>query len=94
MVTFSEVVPEFVKGRGFRTKATCANVVEGLPGAAPFIPPGINSLYAAVGEMKANEAWVSREGITIACSSYERRRIWRLPTPFAVFSAWMKEKGY
>ena len=94
MVTFSEVVPEFVKGRGLRRKATCANVVERLPGAARFIPPGINSLHTAVGEMKANEAWVSREGITIACSSYERRRMWRLPTPFAVFSAWMKEKGY
>jgi hypothetical protein len=36
---------------------------------------------------------VSREGITIGCSSYPRHRTWRLPTPLSIFQAWMKEEG-
>lgn len=93
-VTFSEVLPEFVDAHGLRRIATCANIVEGLPGAAAFIPPGIRSLHTWLGESGAHEAWVSREGVTLACSSYRGHRMWNLPTPFSIFQAWMKEKGF
>jgi hypothetical protein len=64
------------------------------PESVGALPENVDDWRAVSGDLGFDEAWVSREGIVLACSYEHWRHSWRMPTSVRVFDAWMSERGY
>jgi hypothetical protein len=92
-VTVQTVLPDFVEQSRPSADYACANVMESLPGAAAVMPLRIRDFQKILREYDPRNVWPSREGIIAVCGSYDRVRIWKKPSPLAIFSAWLEAYG-
>ncbi|MEK7404943.1 MAG: hypothetical protein AAB225_07530 [Acidobacteriota bacterium] len=92
-VSVTTVLPEFVEESADLPDYACVNVIESLPGAAAVMPLRIPEFQETLLEFDASTVWPGREGIIAVRGLYNQTRIWKKPSPMAVFSAWLSRYG-
>lgn len=92
-VSVTTMLPEFARECGDLPDHACVNVVEFLPGAAAVMPLRIPEFQNTLLEFDANTVWPGREGIIAVRGLHNQTRIWKKPSPMAVFGAWLSRYG-
>ena len=93
-VSVTTILPEFARESADLPDYACINVVESLPGAAEVMPLRIPEFQNALLEFDADTVWPGREGIIAVRGLYNRTRLWKKPSPIAVFGAWLARNGF
>jgi len=92
-VSVPTILPDFVEESSHLPDHACVNVIESLPGAAAVMPLRIPEFQKTLLESDPGQVWPGREGIIAARGLYNSTRMWRKPSPLAVFSAWLARYG-
>jgi len=93
-VSVTTMLPEFARESADLPDFACINVVESLPGAAEVMPLRIPEFQNTLLEFDTNTVWPGREGIIAVRGLYNQTRMWKKPSPLAVFSAWLSRYGF
>lgn len=95
LLSVTTALPEFPKHDQLRTpQHACTNVLESLPGGAPVIPWRMIDMSILAGHFRLENIWVAREGICTTSGGYRSTCTLQLPSPFNVFAAWARTKGW
>ena len=92
-VSVPTILPDFVEESSHLPDHACVNVIESLPGAAAVMPLRIPEFQKTLLESDPGQVWPGREGIIAVRGLYNSTRMWRKPSPLAVFSAWLARYG-
>jgi hypothetical protein len=92
-VSITTILPEFVEESPGLPDYACVNVIESLPGAAVVMPLRIPEFQKALLEFDESKVWPGREGIIAVRGLFDGTRIWKKPSPIAVFNAWVSRYG-
>src|ERR1017187_6396180 len=92
-VSVPTILPDFVEESSYLSDHACVNVIESLPGAAAVMPLRIPEFHNTLLEFDPGQVWPGREGIIAARGLYDSTRMWRKPSPLAVFNAWLGRCG-
>jgi hypothetical protein len=93
-VSIGTRLPEFVQDSPYLPDHACVNVIESLPGAAMVMPLRIPEFQETLSEFDETTVWPGREGIIAVRGAYNQTRIWRKPSPIAIFTAWFSRYGF
>lgn len=92
-VSVPTILPSFIEETAHLPDHVCVNVVESLPGAAEVMPLRIPEFQKALLEFDESRVWPGREGIITVRGLFGRTNIWKIPSPLAVFNAWLARYG-
>jgi hypothetical protein len=93
-VYIATTLPDFAEDSPYLPDHSCVNVIESLPGAAAVMPLRIPEFQETLSEFDSTTVWAGREGIIAVRGAYNETRIWKKPSPIAVFTAWFSRYGF